>query len=281
MVLTERDTRLLLKLQSYAILTTRQMAWMVFPGVAITTVLRRLRALERNGYIQRIEGLPSTERAWGISTKSAAMHPDQVSKVHFPKHSLDHDLKLTALRLLLEREKLALSWIPEHEIRTKIARAHGLREAQRKVIPDGIVGVKTKGVKESISIELELNFKNSRRYSQIFHDYRRKTNLYAVWYVVGSESIGRHLAKCFRQCYFTARQPYLFWSVLQDVMHDPFAATLWHENKEYFVSQIFEKKTNEPAHPPAQEVSRVNNDSITENSNSTAEYNSEKLALAK
>ena len=263
MVLTERDRRLLRKLQSYAILTTRQLATMIFPGIAITTVLRRLRALEQGGYIQKIEGLRSTERAWGLTERTAREEPDQPAKVHFPRHSLDHDLKLTDLRILLEGKGIAHSWIPEHEIRAKVARVHGLREAQRKVIPDGIAGVEVEGVKESIAVELELSFKNSRRYWQIFQDYKSKKNLYAVWYVVGSKGIGRHLEKAYKHCYFSGH-PFLFWSVLDDVMRDPITAIIHCAGDTFPVEEIFTRKAPAPAHPPAQGVSSLEPNSGSE-----------------
>lgn len=254
MVLTERDKRLTRTLQCYAILTTRQLATMIFPGIAITTILRRLRALEKGGYIQRIEGLASTERAWGVTERTASTDPGTSAKVHFPRHSLDHDVKLTDLRIRLEGKGIALSWIPEHEIRAKVARAHGLREAKRKVIPDGIACVEVEGVKESVAVELELNFKNSQRYRQIFRDYQTKKNLYAVWYVVGSKGIGRHLEKAYKHCYFSGK-PFLFWSVLEDVMRDPIAATIHCAGDTFPVVKIFARKAPPPAHPPAQGVS--------------------------
>lgn len=262
MKITERDRQLLHLLQSYALLTTRQLGTQVFPGVAITTVLRRLRALEEGGYIQRIEGLPSTERAWGLTEKSANVDPERPGKIHFPRHSLDHDLQLTDLRLWLEGHGIALSWIPEHDIRVKVARAHGLSEAKRKVVPDGIAGVEVGGVKESIALELELNFKNLRRYREIFWDYQSKKNLYAIWYVVATKGLGRQVEKAYRNCYFSGR-PLLFWSLHEDVMRDPLKATIFHANGEAYVSQIFAAKATGPAHPPAQGVSRSEQESTT------------------
>lgn len=255
MVLTERDKRLLQTLQSYGLLTTRQLVLKIFPGIAITTALRRLRALEGEGYIQRIEGLASTERAWGMTERSASLDPDRPAKLHFPRHSLDHDLKLTGLRLWLEDQGIALSWIPEHEIKAKIARAHGYREAGRRVVPDGILGAEVKGVKESVALELELNFKNSGRYRQIFYDYGEKKNLYAVWYVVSSKGIGRHIEKAHSSCYFSGSAPYFFWSVLEDVLRDPAEVPIHCAGKVFPAGKIFVSKAIEGAHPPAQGVS--------------------------
>jgi DNA-binding Lrp family transcriptional regulator len=249
MVFTDRDQRLLQAIQSYAILTTRQIAKMIFPGVAITTVLRRLRALEAGGYIQRIEGLVSTERAWGLTEWAGKLDPQRPGKVHFPRHSLDHDLKLTALRMQLEGKGIALSWIPEHEIRAKMARAHGLREVKRRVIPDGILSLEREGEKVSLALELELHVKNQSRYRQILRDYQSKKNLYALWYVVATKGIGRALEKAQKECYFSG--PFLFWSLLADVMREPREARAYCAGKTFLLRQLFRA----PAHPPAQEVS--------------------------
>lgn len=63
MTLTPRDRALLLDLSKYALHRTRALRDRHFPGVAMTTVLRRLRILEKETYIQRIEGLPNAQVA--------------------------------------------------------------------------------------------------------------------------------------------------------------------------------------------------------------------------
>ncbi len=257
MILTERDIDLLFILQDYGILTTRQLALKVFPGVAITTVLRRLRALEGAGYIRRIEGLPSMERAWLVTEKALRWTEGGPAKLHAARHSLEHDLKLTSLRIQLEAHGIVEGWASEHEIRSLMAQEHGLRESKRRVVPDGIAGVEINGAKECIAIELELNFKNSRRYRSIISDYRSKENLHLVWYLVGSAKIGRHLMKTFRQGYYSKRPPYFCWSILDDVMCAPWSATLNFQGEKLLASQVFKKLRSapEPAHTPAQGVS--------------------------
>lgn len=46
--------------------------------------------------------------------------------------------------------------IPEHEIRSKVYKKFGLRDAKNKLIPDGLMGVEVNEKKVSVAIELEL-----------------------------------------------------------------------------------------------------------------------------
>jgi Fe2+ or Zn2+ uptake regulation protein len=70
MVLTERDKKIFSDLKNYSVLTTTHIARRNFPGVALTTVLRRLRRLEACGFVRRIEGLASNERCWMVTRKA-------------------------------------------------------------------------------------------------------------------------------------------------------------------------------------------------------------------
>mgnify|MGYP003579448786 CR=1 FL=1 len=122
MILTDRDKKLLLDVTSYALLTTKVIQARYFQNVAMTTVLRRLRMLENHGYIQRIHGLENAQLAWGLASVGAAQFPEKISKIHFSRSTLDHDLKLMALRLKLEVHGISKSWRPEHEIRALVAK---------------------------------------------------------------------------------------------------------------------------------------------------------------
>jgi hypothetical protein len=62
MVITNRDRLLLFKLHSYGMLATNQVKTVVFNDIAVTTVLRRLRILEKGHLIKRVEGLITSEK---------------------------------------------------------------------------------------------------------------------------------------------------------------------------------------------------------------------------
>ena len=258
MTLTERDRVLLGTLQSYGCLRTSEISEKVFPGIRLTTVLRRLRILSENGFIQKIMGLDSTERLWALREKSLGLLHEPSAKLHFPKSILEHDSKLSSLRLLLEKEKLVESWVPEHQIRKQVATKHGIKAAARKVIPDGIAGVEVevRGVKESIAIELELSIKNQIRYRDIFRDYSTKKNLWAVWYIVSNDSITRQILKARKSLYVSDAPPWILFSRLDDLMGDPLACEIHNGKDSNQVGKLFyANPVAPPVHPATHEVS--------------------------
>lgn len=255
MVLTKRDLELFQKMQSYAIFTTRQVGELVFPGVRLTTVLRRLRKLERGFYVQRITGLDGGELTWALLPKGAELAGGNTFKRHFRRDLLEHDLELTALRLWLEDHGVARSWIAEHEIRSRVAKRHGLREMKRRVVPDGIMGCEIGELKESLSIELELTFKNSSRYFRAFNDYQNKTSLWGIWYFVRGAGLGRQVEKMWRRATPYGSGIRFFWSVLDDVFSAGINAEIHGDGGGKRVREIFSAKKIEAAQTPAQRVS--------------------------
>jgi DNA-binding Lrp family transcriptional regulator len=217
MKLTQRDFRLFNLISTMAILTTAQLQRTFFNGIAMTTVLRRLRKLEKANYVQRIVGLPAYEIAWALTQKGAKTIGYESPKRNFHHLSLTHDVKLTELRLTLESHGVVQSWIPEHEIRSAMARKHGLRHLKGQVVPDGIMSVSYKDVMESVAVELELHYKNQDRYKQIFQSYIWKENIKAVWYFVQSAKLGKHLEKIWLKAGGGAT-PWLLWSEVGDVI---------------------------------------------------------------
>lgn len=113
MLLTKRDLEIFKIISRCAILTTSQLSKTVFRGIATTTVLRRLRKLEKAKFIKRIEGLANYEKAWTLTSKGAQAIGYLNPKRHFQRLSLGHDVKLSELRLVLEDAGIARSWFVE------------------------------------------------------------------------------------------------------------------------------------------------------------------------
>ncbi len=224
MIVTQRDKALFEKLHSYAVMTTRQVANTVFPGIELTTTLRRLRKLERDNFIKRNTGLSTYEHSWTLTEKGAKLVSDRPPRWQQSRYLLEHDTKLTALRLALESAGVAQSWIPEHEIRFKVASRHGLEVAKDKLIPDGIMGVDWQGSKESIAIEVELHGKNSRRYFRNFHQYKYKQNILGVWYLTPTPTLARTIEKLWIREVGMNRKPFFYWSLIDEVIEKPLEA---------------------------------------------------------
>lgn len=220
MILTERDKDLFSRLSRMGFMTTRQLNRTVFKNIAITTELRRLRVLERAGYISRIEGLENSEKGWCLTIKGADAVGFLFPKRRFNRSTLEHDKILTDIRLILEGEGIAHSWIPEHEIRSKMARSHGLKRMESKTVPDGIIGVEYQDAKHSVAIELELNYKSQSRYKDIFWSYRNKDRLLAVWYLVPSKKFGGALSSLWAKYIGQGARIWLLWSVVDDILEN-------------------------------------------------------------
>lgn len=253
MLVMNRDKELFSTLHGFGLLTTKQIAGRFFPSIATTTVLRRLRKLEDGNYIRRIEGLLNNERAWALTQVGADVVSVQDPKVYFRKDQLNHDLKLSEVRMALETHGMTHSWIPEHEIRAKVCAKNGPARGQFMLIPDGIIGVEHKGLKESVALELELNFKNSKRYERTFSAYSKKQNIWAIWYVVASPSLGKSIARVAARELKYNQKIKFFWSLADDVIANPLTAKIYQNNECFEFRNIF--SSTKPAQVPALGVS--------------------------
>lgn len=259
MRLTERDSEIFKLISKTAILTTAQIERVIFTGVATTTVLRRLRKLEKGKFIERIEGLPNHEMAWALTMKGAESVGYLNPKRNFHRLALVHDVKLADLRLILEGSRIAHSWIPEHEIRSAMARKHGVKRMQNQSVPDGIMGAKYDGMMESVVIEVELHYKNKNRYREIFQSYVGKRNVKAVWYFVPSDSLGKHLEKLWTK-HVGKYGPWFFWSLVDDVLKNGSRANIRYFEKIFEIQGIFGIEA--PAHSSGSGVSNFDEEKI-------------------
>lgn len=247
MILTERDRELLRMLSRMGFMTTRQLNRTIFKGIAITTELRRLRVLERSDYIIRVEGLGSNEKGWCLTIKGADAVGFLFPKRRFNRATLEHDKILTDLRLILEGGGVAHSWIPEHEIRSKMAKSHGLRGMESKTVPDGIIGVEYQTAKHSVAIELELSYKSQSRYKDIFWSYRNKDRLLAVWYLLPSKKFGESLGHLWTKHTGQGARIWLLWSVVDDILENGAQAQVHYFDQSSRIDHLWTLK-------PAQEV---------------------------
>ena len=253
MKLTDRDQKLLNDIQNYGLLPTKLICDRHFPDVASSTVLRRLRLLEEAQYIQRISGLDYGGNAWCMTKRGAEMLNGQPAKTSYPRQIISHDLTLMHLRIRLEEVGIAQAWIPEHVIRKRMAESTSFKNLTSANIPDGLMGVETgRGTKQAYAIELELTAKNQDRYQAILDQYEEREDLYAYWYIVQKETIGRQIMKAARGGYhrYGLSEPYLVWSLLEEVLRDPLTAKIYGQREKLVVSDMFILKT-EAAQRPA------------------------------
>ncbi len=242
MYLTDRDKNLFKFLAEMALMTTSQIRKNVFKNIATTTILRRLRVLESTGYIQKLEGLKNNERGWYLTLKGAEVVGVMRCKRNFNRSTLDHDVRLVDLRLALESHGVAHSWIPEHEIRSKMAIKYGLRSMKSQVVPDGIMGVSYHCVNESVAIELELNYKNKSRYREIFKTYMWKEKIHAVWYLVPTINVGIYLYNLWVEYVGRDSRVMFLFSQIDDVVKNGSNATVRRFEESYKVNEVWALK---------------------------------------
>ena len=250
MQVTKRDLELFKKLSQYGMLSTGQIAKILFEGVAITTILRRLRLLEDSRYVQRVATLPSHEILWSVAEKGAIEGEVDLPKRHWSKNLLEHDYKLLSLRLLLEGSGVARSWTPEHEIRSLIFKKYGFRGMKDRVIPDALMGAKVNGQMKSIAIELELTLKNETKLKKVLRHYREASDLYAVWYIVSKKSMMNQIHKIWNYYSFLSRGTKIFYSTLDELITNPAQVSAHHLSIQIENQNDCKNKLTEENHAP-------------------------------
>lgn len=276
-MLTERDQKLLRLLSAYGMFSTKQVAKYLFNGIAVTTVLRRLRILEEQNYLARLLGLESHELLWVLTLKGATAANVPMPKRHWSKNMLEHDYKLLELRILLEVNGVAHSWTPEHEIRSLVFKNNGIRAAKEKIIPDGIMGIEQSGIKESIAVELELTLKNEKRLDQIIRRYQAKQGIIAVWYISPHLHVLSKVLKIWRKWKSPNNGIKLYVSLLDELMKDPVNARLQGENNPKKICEVWSLKT---AQVGAQRVSTDDDKNLELKTEATTENHAPILDIA-
>ena len=197
---TERDMVLLEQLESFGILSTQQIREIVFNNIDTRTVLRRLRLLKQRGWLLSSEGLPNGGMVWVLSRKGALLFNPEGETKPINRNTLKHDAIISDIRIQLERLGIVESWTPEHILKKKATKT--LYEWEKKsfsrvedppTVPDSLFITKQKGEMKAVALELELSLKSKTRYKKIFSRYKKKEELWCVWYVVLNKSVGESL----------------------------------------------------------------------------------------
>lgn len=255
MRMVERDNKLLEQLASFGVLSTRQISKIFFEAVAKTTVLRRLRALEKENLIRRAIGLPEGELSWALTTDGLRRLGSGLPPKFVNRNSVEHDILLSALRLSLNSVGLGENWVAEHVLKAKRLTNQG-RSDDFKAVPDGLFTTSFKDRPVSIAVELEIQPKSKDRYRKILERYAYLKNVFAVWYFVRSESLGELLCGIYDDVRSAeSDRPQLIWSMIDDALANTWDLTLLHLPKPIFVRQVFPMRGPKTAHTFAQGMS--------------------------
>ncbi len=154
---TARDERLLRQLGDFGVLSTAQIRELFFVGVRKTTMLRRMRLLEERDLIRRLRGLPDGSHGWCLSLRCATALGFVGIGRRLNRHTLEHDVTLSQVRLALESVGLGTQWTPEHVLRNEAWRARKPHMPEPESIPDGVFTIEVAGKFLAVAVELEMS----------------------------------------------------------------------------------------------------------------------------
>lgn len=258
-----RDKKLMALVYRYGVLTTAQLRKLCFPGVAHTTVLRRLRLLEEARLIHRMNGLEDGLLCWILTDSGAKQVGLDCFAEYRNRNILKHTVTLADLRLHFEKEGLAHDWVSEIELKRQAFDARR-RSSDDRVIPDGIFTANVLGKPGVVAVELELNPKTRSRYSEIFRHYSYRKNITVTWYIVPSQALGESLLRLWQPVFKFPQSPKLMFSVLDDLLNDVGSAKIRSAENSFIISEIFQLKVpSECAHGDAQGQSGQNRESLS------------------
>ena len=162
--LTKRDLSLLVKLNSFGLLSTQQIQKHIFNNIDKPTVLRRLRILQKRGWIRCSDRLPKGGLVWSLTKKGAhSCSYDGYTKT-INRNTLQHDVLVSEVLFQLQRRNILLDWIPEHVLKrqrigstTYVWRWH--HENSQSLAPDGVLMAQHEGKRKKIAMEMEISKK--------------------------------------------------------------------------------------------------------------------------
>ncbi len=249
---TPRDQKLLHQLGDFGVLSTGQIRELFFPEIAKTTMLRRLRILEQWDLIRRLRGLSDGSHGWCLSQRCATALGFVGIGRRLNRHTLEHDVTLSQVRLALGSVGLGTQWTPEHVLRNEAWRARKPHTPEPENIPDGVLAIEVEGKFLAVAVELELSAKNKDRYRKALKAYWWKHNLALIWYLVPHEALGRKLEHIWHEVTSGGPDIRLRWSIIEQVLKRPYDIVLRRKGGTRLLREITPMKppdAHEVAHP--------------------------------
>jgi len=193
MHISERDKALFRLICRHNMLSTKQIHREIFPALELTTVARRLRRLEERGLLKRLGKLYSGANVWGNSQAANDHATGFFSSSRTNLHTLEHDVTISEVQLLLEKITTVDEWFDSRHMRSS-AISHIFKEnysdtfygsnAKDELIPDGLFEALSQGKKRSFSLEVELSIKANSRYIHLGELYAYRNPPEFIFYVV-------------------------------------------------------------------------------------------------
>lgn len=270
--LQPRDLILLELLSRYGVLSTKQIQKSIFPDIRFTTMMRRLRLLEKGHFIRRGVTLTDQSFTWRLTWRGEQRMSVEIPGSFSNRNTIDHDVLVNDIRMRLETFNLAKKWRPEFDLKSEAFRNQRYRHAKERLIPDGIMFEIKAGEPWTFAIEVELTRKSESRYKRIFQDYQDERQFHRIWYFVQSTKDAQSILKSAEKALmFNTKR--LWFSVIDSflALNDPKVfsvnANSWIPLSEIGFEQFHRIK-------PAQSADHGVSTQGIENSNTTTEVNS-------
>lgn len=194
--LKERDRKLLELLAQYQILSSKLIRESLFSKSAATNFFRRIRQLEKVKLIKRLGPLSDHSYAWTLDEKGKNLCGIEDTDFFINRATLEHDVTVAHIRMILEQYKIAQSFTSESVLRkeAKHKNTYHWRRENTIIVPDGMFQAIIKQQVRVLSLEVELSFKNRRRYNDLFRRYHETHDpVFLIWYLVKTKSMGERI----------------------------------------------------------------------------------------
>ena len=220
MILQTRDQNILSSLSRFGILSSHQIGELFFKNIRHTTMMRRLRMLEKENFIVRAKGLPDSMSAWYLGRKGARAISCEEPVRYTNQNIILHEVNLSEVRLTLESIGLGNDFTSETELRRQYEWRRDDPANATRVIPDGIFVAGKNGKSFVVALEIEIQPKNWARLNKIFTEYAKMSAINRVFYVAGNPSIANLVIKEWKKVRHYDHSPSLFVCLLDELVRD-------------------------------------------------------------
>lgn len=217
MILTERDRRILELIQEQKFVTA-ELVKHEFANGSMTEVYRRLRECEKAGYLHSFQLLTSNKKVYVVS-RNWHRHAQKEVWGHMPyfnrprTYLIAHDIKVTEVRIKLERFIDNSIWVPEVVLR--VDKNRDQRDYPYVNIGDGLVQTSCGA---NIMIEVECSNKSESRTLKIMKNWMAESSLNLVLYVATEDGVYRRLTKLLKRLKYVAHSSRVAVAHYNDVM---------------------------------------------------------------
>jgi hypothetical protein len=221
MKIQKRDEEILGSILKYGLLSSEQIRELHFKNLHHTTLMRRLRILETEKLVLRMDSLPNNQSAWSLGTLGARLLKAEPPGRFTNRNTTLHDVTVSGVRMALEAVGLCQNFSSEMEMKRKL----NFRPDEQKPflqVPDGLFMVKVRGkdLAQSVAMEVELHAKNHARYRKIIGHYLDKRSIKYVWYFVKSFGIAKTIHEQWRVLKQKNPETIFLFSIIEDTKKD-------------------------------------------------------------